>query len=308
MKIPSYIKYLLAVIPIIWVFTLIRPEQFMTVIRQTAWWTLPVYFIGILAGYILQGIRWWFLIRAFSPDLSLLATLRIHFIALFYSIVLPSSMSADIVRSVMISKKEDYGTVWAAAWMARLLGVASLLMLAMIAFFFFSEIRSIDNIGLYGLGVIALSIVALLLSFSKKAARPIGQVLKKILPRRIGDIFHKIHSSIYIFRTSKRVLVEVFFLTVLFHVIVYSATAFAIAGITGKLLLVQVFAFTTVIEFICAVIPVTPNGMGLREVLSKQMFAYLGFTDEQLGVYVIVVLIGIALKLAGGFFLIRKET
>lgn len=300
MKIPKPIRYIIAIIPLLWIGTLVKPQEFIFVLKNTAYWTIPLYLFANLIAFVLQGTRWWMLIHAFIPSVNYLRAMKHHFTGIFYSIVLPSSAAQDVVRSVLISREEDYGTIWASSWIARLFGMLSLFIMSLYGFIMYSEIRQIEYVPVYG-GILLLAIFLLIsFSFSRRTVRPIAVFLRFFLPKRFISVLSRIYNGIYMFKHRKRRLAAVFLVTMLFHFILFSAISFMIMGITGELKYAEVFAFAPIIEFICMTVPVTPNGMGVREILSKQMFDYMGFTDEQLGVYVMVVLISIVFRLIGG--------
>lgn len=300
MKIPKPIRYILAILPILWIATLVKPQDFFYILKNTAYWTIPLYLIANLISFILQGTRWWMLIHAFIPSVSYLRAMRYHFTGIFYSIILPSSAAQDVVRSVLISREEDYGTIWASSWIARLFGMLSLFIMSLYGFLMYSEIRQIEYVPLYGALLLLLILSLIALSFSKRTMRPIAHFIKIFLPKKIFSILKKIYNGIYIFKHRKKRLLAVFAVTMLFHITLFTAISFMIMGITGELKIAEVFAFAPIIEFICMTVPITPNGMGVREILSKQMFDYMGFNDDQLAVYVLVVLISIVFRLIGG--------
>jgi uncharacterized membrane protein YbhN (UPF0104 family) len=59
-------------------------------------------------------------------------------------------------------------------------------------------------------------------------------------------------------------------------------------------------AYVPLIEILSLSIPLTPSGLGIREALTKLMFQQIGLSNEQLGVYIVLGLLSILLKLVGG--------
>jgi hypothetical protein len=58
--------------------------------------------------------------------------------------------------------------------------------------------------------------------------------------------------------------------------------------------------FIPLIEMAVISVSLTPNGMGLREaMLSLFLLQYLGFTPEQLGIYVFLNFAGILIRIVG---------
>lgn len=300
-KIPfaNNIKYILAVIPFIWLFFIIDFQKLELIFKNTAPWTIPLILIANLIVFILQGSRWWMLIHSFIPTVSYMKAMKYHFIGLFYSIVLPSSAAQDVVRSVLISRDESYSTIWASSWIARMTGMLSLFIMSLFGFVQYEAIRNIENLPLL-ITLLILGIVLLVLfSFSKTITRPFRLIFQKILPAKIFDVISLIRNSIYLFKHKGFVLFNVLSLTILAHIILFASLTLIVYGITGELKIKEMFAFAPIIEFICMMLPITPNGMGIREVLSLKMFEYMGFSNEELTIYVAIIFISIIFRLIG---------
>jgi hypothetical protein len=77
-------------------------------------------------------------------------------------------------------------------------------------------------------------------------------------------------------------------------------TCLMIKGLSGHFYVMECLTYIPLIEILCMSIPLTPSGLGIREVLTKLMFAKIGLNDEQLGVFITLGFMGIILKLVGG--------
>ncbi|MBD3322224.1 MAG: flippase-like domain-containing protein [Chitinivibrionales bacterium] len=300
MKRFSFLKYLLAAIPIIWIFSRINFKDLTFVIAQTSWWTIPVLLLSNLLVLFLQGIRWWLLIRTFLPEVSLTRTLSFHFIGVFYSVILPSSASQDFVRAILISREQDYSVIWASTWISRLLGMIVLFILSLYGFFSLSDTETVKSLEYLVISFFIILCIFIALSFSKRTTRPFRGLIKKISPAKLFSGFERIRNGIYLYRERKKDIALVFIITLCTHLILFISAAFIILGISGKLFIAEALAYIPLIEFACMTVPITPNGMGLRELLSKAMFDHLGLSSEQLGVYILVFLFSTLLRLTGG--------
>ena len=123
------ISIVLAVVPLVWIFLRLDFNVLFQYIPMVAWWTIPVLCFLIFLSTFLQGFRWWILLRAMTPDVPFLRVLSYHFIGVFYSVVLPTSASADIVRTVLLAKKIDYSVAWGATFLCRIIGFFVLVVL-----------------------------------------------------------------------------------------------------------------------------------------------------------------------------------
>jgi len=72
-----------------------------------------------------------------------------------------------------------------------------------------------------------------------------------------------------------------------------------ILGITNRMCFWECLAFIPLIEIASMSVPLTPNGIGIREALTALMFKYIGLSNEQLGVYIFIALSANLFRLVG---------
>jgi hypothetical protein len=238
--------------------------------------------------------------RAFLPKLPFGATISTHFKGLFYSIVLPTSAAQDIVRAAMLSRQGDYSVVWGATWVCRLLGLFVLAVLSLAGFLL------IDSSLLPGWlsKAIGAAFAAILLfttlSFSKKITRFFRPVAERILPEKVMQIADNVRQAIYLYRHRPGRMLMTFAVTVLVQLLVVLNAVILAKAITGSWYIIECLFFIPAIEIIVVSLPLTPNGMGLREgLLSLFLISFLGFSAEQVGVYVLLGFSGILLRVVG---------
>ncbi len=264
------------------------------------WWTMPLLGTAILAGMIIQGVRWWLLMRPFAAKLSLAKALSAHFAGLYYSLMLPTSAAQNVVRAVILSREEDYSISWASSWIAGVLGLLTLAFLS--TYGLLGIDRSTLPPGFFQSILSAFGALCILiaLSFSKRFTGPFRRLFGKILPARIVGAVENIREAVYKYRGKGFTLLLVFFVTLFMQVVITIGGCLAIYGISGRFLLFQCFLYLPVIEILCIALPLAPNGIGVREALLALMFKQVGLSHEQLGIYIILGYFSILLKLVGG--------
>ncbi|MDD5675033.1 MAG: lysylphosphatidylglycerol synthase transmembrane domain-containing protein [Chitinivibrionales bacterium] len=299
LKIPAWIKYPLAAVPIVWIFWHIKLPDLIASAHSVAWWTIPVYTAIVLLSMSLQGVRWWMLARVFIPSLSFGRVMASHFTGLFYSIALPGNASQDIIRAMLVSKGNSYSVIWGSTWVARILGLFALAALSLYG------LLTLDKATMprgFLISVLSAFVVFLLLcsaSFSKRITNPGRNAVRKILPPRFLFIIENIREGIYQYKHKKTSLVLVAAVTLLMQLALVSAACCAIKGITGRLLISECLAYIPLIELLCISLPLTPNGIGIRESLLGVMFLHIGLSKEQLGIYILFGFYSILLKITG---------
>lgn len=290
----------LAAIPIIWIYWRLDFHAMLSILPKVAWWTGPALFAIVITCMTLQGVRWWILLRAFIPDLRLGRALAYHFIGGFYGTALPSGTAQDIIKTVLVANNNSTSASWAALWLTRILGLPALGILSMYGFIAMDR-SALPKGGTSAMALFyALIVFLFFLSFSKKMTRPIRKIMEKFAPRKISDMLGNIREGVYRYRDKKGDVVYCFLVTVVTQILLVFSAVFTLKGISGHYFIWQCFTFIPLIELISISFPFTPNGMGVREMLSAAMFAYLGLTKEQLGIYVLFLLFfGLAGRLVG---------
>jgi uncharacterized protein (TIRG00374 family) len=289
-----------AIVPITWILFSIKWNHMAGAILAIAWWTAPLLFLIIVSSMFLQGIRWWILLRAFNPGLSLTKTLKAHFVALYFSIVLPSSGAQNIVRAMILSKDAGYSLSWGSSWVASIIGLFALAILSILGLVRIDKSTLPPGFFESIVSAFIVLLVLFFLSFSKRATGPLRNVLNRVIPRRFLEAIENIRESIYRYRTAQSSLFFVVLITLFMQIIITIGACFVIFGISGKLILFESLLYLPIIEILCISIPVTPNGIGIREGLLALMFAQVGLSKEQLGIYIVLGFFAISLKLIGG--------
>jgi uncharacterized protein (TIRG00374 family) len=254
---------------------------------------------GILLSMLLQGLRWWMLLKAFIPHIKFSRVINVHFIGIFYSIILPTNAAHEVVRAVLLSKDNDYGITWGSTVVSRILGLLVLAILSLYGIFLVSKGALPHGFYVSVLSIFIVLAILFYLSFSKKMTSPIRSIFTKILPAKLQKIIEDIRQGIYLYRDKKAGLFSVFLLTVFIQILLVGITSLIIAGITGRFFLAECLAYVPLIEILSMSIPLTPSGLGVREFLTKLMFNHIGISNEQLGVYIVICFMAILLKLVG---------
>jgi uncharacterized protein (TIRG00374 family) len=277
---------LIAIIPLVWIYWRLNFPAMLSILPRVAWWLAPALFLTVTVSMVLQGIRWWILLHAFLPELSLRRALSYHFMAVFYGTALPSGAAQDVIKTLFVSRSNDQSVSWAALWITRTVGLPVLALLSIFGFFNLNAV-SLPRGWQYALLFFYLLITALfLISFSKRVTRPMRGVFAKIIPARILEPLENIRESIYRFRDQKKAVILSFLVTLAAQATLVFTCVISIYGITGKFPLWECFTFIPLIELISMSFPLTPNGMGIRETLSAGLFSYLNLSKEYLGIYV----------------------
>jgi uncharacterized membrane protein YbhN (UPF0104 family) len=291
---------LIAILPIVWIFWRLDFHRLAACAHKVAWWTIPILCAFTLLSMTLQGVRWWVILRPMVPGLTLQRVLSYHFIGAFYSIVLPTSASTDIVKTILLSKKVDYSVSWGTTWLCRIFGFLALIILSAYGLFTINQTFLPKNFWFaFGTALLVAAIV-FILSFSKRLTSPLRPFIKNVVPHKYAVIIENIRQGIYLYREKRRALIALFLVSMVTQTVLILAACCTLYGIAGRFFIADFFAFIPLVELIANSGP-TPNGMGVREALMALLFKHLQVSNEHLGIYVFLSLFfTLGLKLAGG--------
>ena len=296
----GYLKIAVAVIPFVWIMYQIDFSKLVVALRSTELWVFYSLAFFTIFLMFLQGVKWWMLLRAFIPHLPLSEVLSCHFKGIYYSLFLPTSAAQDVVRSVLLAQKNDYGVTWGATWLARISGLVVMLLLSFYGVITIDPESAPDGMLVIIGSVCGLVIILGTMSFSKRLTRIFNRLLSNFLPGKIIGTIEHIREGVYRYRSKKRCLINVMLLTLFIQTLFVVNAIFLIRGITGSFYVAECFAYVPLIELICLSVPLTPNGIGVRDGLSALMFRQVGLSMEELGTYVLISLGAVILKIVGG--------
>jgi len=146
-----------------------------------------------------------------------------------------------------------------------------------------------------------------LVSFSKRFTRGLRWVVERHLPHRMTAWLMGVREAVYRYRNQRRSVLLALGVTVAVQLLGVAGGAIILAGVTGHAYAAECLFFVPATEFVAVSIPLTPNGMGLREAMYALFFHYLGLSSEQLGVFVVIALLAVLLRLVGGAFVVADR-
>jgi uncharacterized protein (TIRG00374 family) len=290
----------LVIAPLAWIYSSTSAGDLIGILKSVSVPLLLSIAALTFANIVLQGVKWWMLIRRFVPGLRLGKAVGVHIESVFYSIALPTAVAQDIVKSVILSKSHDPSVVWAASWLGRLIGLLSLLLYSAAGLIYLKS--DILPPGFRETLIAVIAAVALLcaLSFSKRLTRPILAISEKIIGAKITGKLERLRNGIYQFKYARGTLLQTFFISAVIQFLIICAASLCVYAVSGEFYLVECIAFVPLAEIIAISLPLTPSGVGVREALMALMFMRLGFDEGQIASYVTISLLMATVRVAGG--------
>ena len=210
-----------------------------------------------------------------------------YFVASYFNVLLPSSMGGDAVRVVMLKRTgADIAPATLMVFVDRVLGVLSLLTIALCAMFVAELPAPLERFVL--VSFIAVAIAGLALAFGYRAIvsrTPSWAWLEKTLSNLRGV------------RIAPRALFLSAAMSFVFQVLTIAFTSVIAVGLRLDVSMTQVFALVP-ITWLATMIPLSIGGLGIREASFTVLFGLVGVSPTaalalSLGTYAVFVVMAL---------------
>ncbi len=276
-------------------------------------WSLWPAALVFTASTILGGLQWGILLQHAGVELSLYRLGRLYWIGLFFNNFLPSNVGGDLVKVADVALETGHmARPVAATMLDRILGLLALASLSLIAGAVLGGHRPAGLpwwfLVLVALGLALLGAVVL----SRRLGRLLTRLASRIEKGRMGSRLAGLLREFQIFRTAPLFLLRVWLLALVVQTM-RVATHIMVARAMGiELDLDRILGLYVLIPIlgVAIVLPVSFNGLGLRELVATRLLPRLGIAAEeafalQLTTYFVQVVVS---ALGGAFFAARLLT
>jgi uncharacterized protein (TIRG00374 family) len=260
-------------------------------------------------GLFISATRWRVLLQAQSVEASTPFLMKSFMVAHFFNNFLPSTVGGDASRaydSYQAGRKS--GRAVTSVVVDRLLGLQALILFVLVSLPFARHIT--DRLPLLPLwvGLGGAALLALTWAIFLAPSLPILARVQSALPGKIGLLVERVLGAFRPYRGRRKVLVKAFGLSILLQanvVLYYILVAWALD------LTVPAHSFFLIIPLALFVmmLPISINGIGLRENVLASFLAVYGITSSEAIAYAwLVYLGGLILGLLGGVvYALRRQ-
>ncbi len=271
---------LLICIGILWfVFSRVDLSEVYQLIKGINLWafllTLLLFFIAIF----LFTIRWGIILRNLQININLKTLISLQFIGMFFNLFLPTSAGGDVIKAYYLSNiSKKRGISYLSVFLDRYIGLISAIIFAAIASL--SVRLEINGFTIY-YWILLIFIVSILLSIL--LATDFARRLNKLLGTRlktVQNIISMINESSKTILKNPRVVVWTFLTSAGYLLLLVAINYIFIISIGKSIELNDLFVFLPVIALLTS-IPISINGLGLREGAYIYLFATIGFTNSE---------------------------
>jgi uncharacterized protein (TIRG00374 family) len=244
------------------------------------WWFYPASFIVAMVSQVIATIRW----RFFLPEKSFSELFKLNLIGIYYSFILPSSITGDVAKVLQIKEPaKGKSHVVAGLIIDRLIGFFSMTLL-LIPAILLSKLAIFYPFLIYVIALAVILLLALILFYFRIASSIFNKIMRclKINSQKINTLYTTLAQLIIgienLMRENKK-LFYVFLCALFFQL--FNAATFLITDVVFifNLSFWHYALFASIIQVI-VLLPLSIGGIGLKDVSLVALFSLSGINKE----------------------------
>ncbi len=266
--------------------------------------SLVVYAVSAFGG----ALQWSWILKAAGIEAPGREIRRLYFIGLFFNNFLPANIGGDAYKIVDLGRRENRAMgVFCSTLLDRLIGLTALTSLAV----FFLVVAAFKNIPLpsssFFLFLVTAALVALLaLLLSRRLGTWLPGFFHRLGQPGLAGWLENVMSELALFRPRVRWLNGIFLFSVLVQMLRMITHLLVALGLGLTLSFEQMIQLLVLVPMLALslTLPITINGIGLRESVSAQLLVFCGLAAPQVvAMEVAAYLVQVVFSLQGGILL-----
>ncbi|MEZ4393933.1 MAG: lysylphosphatidylglycerol synthase transmembrane domain-containing protein [Polyangiales bacterium] len=298
-------RLVIATLPLVWLFKRVVVGSVGAHARQVGAGALFLSWLALIVSTFIGSVRWGVMMRAYGAErLPSIGRMMLHNMVGHWFNVLPSGVAGDAVRAHRVrAALPTPATSFVVIFVERIAGLIGLCAVAVAALALSPDLRDdavTRTMWLAVLGGVALGSVVCALPYVLARNEPLRSTVRRV--PLIGPVVTWIPAA----QDARRVLLAVA-MSVLTQVAAITAMAIPVMGLAPSLSLVTAFRIIPVI-ILFTYIPLTPGGLGQREVAFVTLFGTVGIPREiSLASSLLVFAAYMSLAATGGLCLLAER-
>ncbi len=270
-------------------------NKYVALIKNSSPVYLLIAFLLTTLSIILSAYKWRFLITAQGYSVPFTSLIKSYFVGLFFNNFLPTSIGGDVVRAYDLKKMIGNGPAAAASVVAERVLASFTLGLIVLC----GMALSMDSLASYKYITIVFVTICFASLFAVVYAHKVGSLLQRFnmpIINKLKNTADSVSSSV----KKRPVLVRVLVYSFLFQLMVVLINVFVIKALGLNVPIAFTLLFIPII-FAITMLPISLNGLGVREATYAYFFAQVGLsTEEAVTISICFFLIVTLVSLIGG--------
>ena len=263
---------------------------------------------AFIAGVCINTLR---LKLFFNEDIAYFQLLKINFIGLFFSIFLPGRTSGDVVRGYYIEKSiKNLSQTISILLIWRLIGIFTMVFISCIMSFISYTIIKDKSIIYYPVSIFILLLIFIFIILNPKLFLPsqLSLAILKFRKNILGKSFSSIHSDLIHIKNKHKLIPYNIILSIISNFLMLFTWYFISQSIGANISIKYIIIFIPLVS-ILQTIPISLNGMGVREGATVFLFSKIGIINEiSFFIALLYSTISIMISLFGGLiYIINRD-
>ncbi|MGE3063769.1 MAG: YbhN family protein [bacterium] len=289
------------------IFSKIDLQGTLKVMANSKFSFLLLAFLTNFAFTYILALRWQMVLKLYGFSVSIFRSFKIYMIGLFFGNFLPSTVGTDVIRGIYVANDEKpLSDVVSSILIERWIGLLGILFyIIIVPIIFFSRVQIKYFLPISAAGVLFSAIFFTAIS-NDIVFKFFYGLFSKIRFLKLGERINSLFTSLRLIKNHKKQLVINLLLSFMIQVVFVFTNYFIVLSQGLSIDFIELVIYIPFISLI-SMIPVTINGLGLRE-WAYMTFFTTALKEEtvalSLSFYIITVIFSI---LGGIFFLTEKK-
>jgi uncharacterized protein (TIRG00374 family) len=275
-KIFTIAKLTITALLFLYIFSKIDFHQFRATLHNARLDILLAGFVILWIGHYICIYRWRMLMRPLMPVLSQRHLFGIYCIGLFFNLFFPTVVGGDVVKMYYAGKpSKSYAQSFAATFLDRDAGMLAMMIIACIAILLHPISVPRIPVSLIIWGVFALFVAGNIAIFTPRFHRMLTGVLQRLHLSKIATKIDLISNAFQIMGKHPGVLFASLLISFINQLLVIAVSWIMALGLRMNVSFSYFLILIPVITLI-SMIPISLNGMGLREYSFLSLLGAIG--------------------------------
>lgn len=251
-------------------------------------------FLAVGVGFLIAAYRWYVLLHHIRVPLALSVVLRLALIGQFFNLFVPGGVGGDLIKMFYLRKeaKDRFAEAALTVLLDRIVGLVGLLFVALLAMGLNPgllrdsrpEMRAIQIVVLLAAsGALFVSLIFLLWPYLGRTFPPSERV-RAMVPERVLRVLERVAQAFSLLRSAPSAVLKLLILAMFGHFFATFGTWMIGQG-TGGVEQVSLGSFLLITQLsnLVAAVPITPGGLGGRDLAMSFLLNLCGASTTAQG-------------------------
>jgi hypothetical protein len=257
------------------------PSEMLALFRSAEVTGLAVALLVYVSTIILISWRWQLLLVSQNVTIPFGRLVALYFVGFFFNNFLPTSIGGDIYRALGAGQHSGRrATAAASILVERLMGMLAVAVLAVLAAVV--VVRQLADGGVRGLtlgfGLVILILLAIF--FHRRTFGLAERMIRRISMWGLEARLLRLYNALDLFKQNRNILTVVFFFSLVYQLLIV-LFSYLVGRALGLAIPLRYFLLCVPFTVIISLIPISINGIGVRESGYVFLLAKIGYSSSE---------------------------